>query len=29
MYMAVDGDNRIYVSQLRNRGVNVYQLSGS
>jgi hypothetical protein len=29
MYMAVDSKNRVYVSQLRNRGVNVYQLSGS
>lgn len=29
MYMTVDSKNRVYVSQLRNRGVNVYQLSGS
>jgi hypothetical protein len=29
MYMAVDSRNRVYVSQLRNRGVNVYQISGS
>ena len=29
MYLAVDGKNRIYVSQLRNRGVNVYQMSAS
>ena len=29
MHLAVDGQNRLYVSQLRNRGVNVYQLSGS
>ena len=28
-YMAVDAKNRLYVSQLRNRGVNVYQISGS
>ncbi len=27
LYMAVDGKNRVYVSQLRNRGVNVYQFS--
>jgi DNA-binding beta-propeller fold protein YncE len=27
MYMAVDSKNKIYVSQLRNRGVNVYQFS--
>lgn len=27
MHVAVDGKNRLYVSQLRNRGVNVYQLS--
>jgi DNA-binding beta-propeller fold protein YncE len=29
MYMAVDSKNRVYVSQLRNRGVNVYQIAGS
>ncbi len=29
MYMAVDSKNRLYVSQLRNRGVNVYQIAGS
>jgi hypothetical protein len=29
MYLGVDGRNRIYVSQLRNRGVNVYQMSTS
>ena len=29
MYMAVDGKNRVYISQLRNRGVNVYQIAGS
>ncbi len=29
MYMAVDSKNRVYVSQLRNRGVNVYQITGS
>lgn len=29
MFMTVDSKNRVYVSQLRNRGVNVYQLSGS
>jgi DNA-binding beta-propeller fold protein YncE len=29
MYMAVDSRNRVYVSQLRNRGVNVYQIAGS
>jgi len=27
LYMAVDAKNRVYVSQLRNRGVNVYQFS--
>ncbi len=29
MYMAVDSKNRVYVSQLRNRGVNVYQIAES
>ena len=29
MYVAVDGINRLYVSQLRNRGVNVYQITTS
>jgi DNA-binding beta-propeller fold protein YncE len=29
MDVAVDSKNRVYVSQLRNRGVNVYQLNGS
>jgi sporulation protein YlmC with PRC-barrel domain len=29
MHLAVDGQNRLYVSQLRDKGVNVYQLSGS
>jgi DNA-binding beta-propeller fold protein YncE len=29
MYIAVDNKNRVYVSQLRNRGVNVYQISES
>jgi DNA-binding beta-propeller fold protein YncE len=29
MFMTVDSKNRVYVSQLRNRGINVYQLSGS
>ncbi len=29
MFLTVDSKNRVYVSQLRNRGVNVYQLAGS
>jgi len=29
MYVAIDGKNRLYVSQLRNRGVNVYQITTS
>ena len=29
MYIAVDNRNRVYVSQLRNRGVNVYQIAES
>jgi len=28
MFVAVDSKNRVYVSQLRNRGVNVYQFAG-
>jgi DNA-binding beta-propeller fold protein YncE len=27
MGLAVDGRNRLYVTQLRNRGVNVYQIT--
>jgi hypothetical protein len=29
MYLAVDSKNRLYVSQLRRRGVNVYQITVS